>query len=360
MKRLFRKDKKGNLLFWEVSVSKEKIIINYGHVGGKVKQDIKIALPKNIGKSNETSAEEQAIKEAKALWDAKLTRKYSETVEDANEEVLLPMLAKSWKNEDIYPADAQPKMDGVRSLAKKEKGKVTLLSRNGREYENVKHINIFLENVMQDGDILDGELYLHGHSFQEVIKLIKKERDESKDIKFWIYDFPRSKNHDCTEWKDRKERLKAFFENIDIEKSPLVEVETTRVHNEGDIIKLKESYEKKNFEGLILRTDDHKYLFSHRSSGLLKVKSFDDDEFMIIGFKEGKGRLKGTPIWICKTSSSDQFEVTPKGKIEDRKKLFKTAGDFKGKMLKVSYFGLTDSGIPRFPIGLGIRDPIDI
>jgi DNA ligase-1 len=48
--------------------------------------------------------------------------------------------------------------------------------------------------------------------------------------------------------------------------------------------------------------------------------------------------------------------VRPKGTIEDRRDIFKKAQSYVGKKLTVKYQELTDDGIPRFPIGLAIRD----
>ncbi|MEJ2027139.1 MAG: aconitase family protein, partial [Limibacillus sp.] len=85
---------------------------------------------KNIGRSNETTPQEQAEKEARAAWQKKLDRKYSLTPEEARETVFLPMLAHNWRKQKRYPEfplDVQPKLDGVRCIAHRDNGKVKLM-----------------------------------------------------------------------------------------------------------------------------------------------------------------------------------------------------------------------------------------
>jgi len=47
--------------------------------------------------------------------------------------------------------------------------------------------------------------------------------------------------------------------------------------------------------------------------------------------------------------------VVPQGTMEERKAMYDEAEDHIGELLKVKFFELTDDGIPRFPVGLGIR-----
>ena len=90
---------------------------------------------------------------------------------------------------------------------------------------------------------------------------------------------------------------------------------------------------------------------------MLKLKSFKDDEFEIVGFKEGKGNDKNTIIFTCKIkNSSKTFEVRPRGTRDERTKMFDNGNSYIGKKMTVKYFELTDEGIPRFPVGVAVRD----
>src|SRR5690606_15743039 len=113
---LYHKAKGGDLRQWRVWTEGPIIFTEYGQAGGKLQVSQKTATPKNVGRSNETSPSRQAVLEANSLWQHKIDRKYSLTPEEAQEPLLLPMLAhkyKKWPGEEVY---VQPKLDGVRAL----------------------------------------------------------------------------------------------------------------------------------------------------------------------------------------------------------------------------------------------------
>jgi hypothetical protein len=88
---------------------------------------------------------------------------------------------------------------------------------------------------------------------------------------------------------------------------------------------------------------------------MLKVKNFQDAEFKIINFRDGIGKERGLVIWECETKEGRNFTCRPSGSYEERRELFKIAHRFLYMYLTVKFFELTNDGIPRFPVGLGIR-----
>ena len=109
-------------------------------------------------------------------------------------------------------------------------------------------------------------------------------------------------------------------------------------------------------EGTMIRDKDSMYEVGQRSNYLLKHKDFQTEEYEIVGANEGTGREKGTVIWVCKTQSGREFTVRPEGTLETRKNYFKNKNNFLGKLLTVKFQNLTSLGIPRFPVGIVIRD----
>jgi DNA ligase-1 len=89
---------------------------------------------------------------------------------------------------------------------------------------------------------------------------------------------------------------------------------------------------------------------------LQKVKRFVDDEFEIIGGKDGSGRESGLIIYRCKTKSGLEFDVRPRGTQESRRDIYKNLDSYIGKHLTVRYQELTDDGIPRIAVGIAVRD----
>lgn len=358
---LYHKSKNGKIIEWNLSVSGDTITTVWGQIDGKKQIATLICTPKNEGRSNQTSAEEQALKEAEAQHLFQLERKYRLSPDEAEEVILLPMLARSKsisKTEKIlFPCHIQPKFDGVRCMCfwNDENTEVLLQSRSGKFY-NIPHIASELKMILPHGTILDGELYIHGVGFQTVSSAVKRIQEDTKKVCYRLYDCPTFKGINGNKWIERFEILKS----IDLNDSSFISVcDTKTVNNMDEVFEYQAQCLADGYEGAILRTFDGLYLFGHRSkTELLKVKNFIDDEFEIVGWKTG---LKGTKeenaiIWFCKTKDGKEFAVRPMGSIEKREEMLKEAKKYIGTMYTVKYFELSDSGTPRFGVGLGWKD----
>ena len=111
------------------------------------------------------------------------------------------------------------------------------------------------------------------------------------------------------------------------------------------------------YEGLILRNITGEYCEGpSRSKHLQKYKSFQDDEFPIVGYHEGSGLESGCIIWECKISDGTVFSVRPRGTREVRSEYLIKADNYIGKKLTVRFQELSEIGVPRFPVGIDIRD----
>ena len=359
LETLYHQGKTGAIVQWDIWTEDADICTEYGQIGGKMQTSRKTATPKNVGRANATSANEQAVLEAKAMHKKRLDGKYSLTIEDAKKEVFLPMLAASFdkrKDKVTYPADVQPKLDGVRCLAYWDGDSVKLMSRGGKQWNCCQHIIDELETVLPKDWVLDGELYIHGATFQEITKLVKKLRPESVNVQFHVYDIPRAGAGTNHEWEERQVNLSRFYGMLHEGKSASVTtVNTHRTSSEEGVYKLQSQFLEDGYEGAIVRELDGEYKFGYRSNKLLKVKNFMDEEYLIAGFTTGVGRFDGCIVWVCMTEDGQSFKVVPQGTMEERQETYKNADKHIGDWLKVKFFELTDDGIPRFPVGLGIR-----
>ena len=76
----------------------------------------------------------------------------------------------------------------------------------------------------------------------------------------------------------------------------------------------------------------------------------------VIGAEEDKN---GHCVFWCQTKGAGAtFKVKPEGDDEYRKQLYKDRVKYSGKMLTVRFFEWTTSipAVPRFPVGIAIRD----
>jgi len=362
LETLYHKSKTDAIVQWDIWTEGADIVTEYGQMGGKMQTSRKTATPKNVGRANATTAEEQAIRESVAMHTKRLDGKYSLTIEDCKKEVFLPMLASDFekrKDKVTYPVHVQPKLDGVRCLAYWVGDSVKLMSRGGKQWNCCHHIIDELETVLPKDWVLDGELYIHGSTFQEITKLVKKLRPESVNVKFHVYDVPKANyTKDFIGWDSRKIRLESFRTTIADSCESVKVVRTDFAAHEEDVYELQSEYLEEGYEGAIVRESDGEYKFGYRSNKLLKVKNFMDEEYLIAGFTTGVGRFEGSIVWVCMTEDGQTFKVVAQGTMEERQKTYYNArkdGDGIGDYLKVKFFELTDDGIPRFPVGLGIR-----
>lgn len=355
---LYKKDTKGNIRYLNIYNNGAELIQESGILNtDKPIIHIKTCKSKNIGKSNETTPEEQASNEVNSLIKDKLTEGYFKSIEECNTAiVILPMLAKNYHDEVHkinwnYPVYIQPKLDGMRCLAHiKKNGDVDLISRDGKIIQNMMHIKNELTSIKQD-IILDGELYCHGLSFQENMKLIKKYRpNETEKIKFHIYDIVNDK---CFTERNPKQYTNGKTHLIEVPTIPLTDVESIIVYNSNFIAE--------GYEGSIIRHGNSPYKTNGRSDSVLKYKDFQDIVAEIIDVEPGEQRPEwGVPVlkyYNQKMSGIVEFIFRAGTRLshEDRKDLLKNKHEYIGQKAEIRFFEYSDDGIPRFPVMVGIR-----
>lgn len=361
---LYHKGSSGKMYQWQVWTEGADIVTEHGQVDGKLQIARKTATPKNVGKANETTPEAQAQLEAEAMYKHKLERKYCLSIRECEGPLFLPMLAHSFekkKKKVEYPVWVQPKLDGVRCIARwKPTGapEIELLTRAGKQWD-IPHLKQEIAAILPLGMVLDGEIYIHGKTFQDISKLVKKQRPESADLEYHIYDVPVYEDNMDLPFIKRLSVLGAVTQQIkDIvpsQTSHLRVVPTRIAKSEEEVYEVQSECLEYGFEGAIVRLPNGVYKFGYRSSDLLKVKTFHDDEYEVVGYHAGVGKFETCVIWECVTADGQPFNCVPQGSFEQRQEWLDTADEYVGKLLKVKYFELTDDGIPRFPVGIGFR-----
>lgn len=364
MKQLFKKDSKGKIRVWNVWTDGELLKQSSGILDGKLIENQKECKGKNIGKKNETTPAVQASLEMQSKIMEKLDEGYFFTQKEAEETlVILPMLAKSYddeysKIEWTKQVFIQPKLDGMRCLAYKDSaGDVILKSRDGKMIENMDHIKKNLENLKQDV-ILDGELYCHGLSFQDNMKLIKKYREnETEQIQFHVYDVVSKKS-----FKDRffESELNEYFVHFPLN-PPVVKVNTKVITSHYEMKDMHLEFLELGYEGSIIRHGEMGYQIDSRSSYLLKYKDFQDIACEIIDIEPAEQRPEwGVPVLkyeVQKMSGVSRciFRAGARLSHEERKEMLTNKQAYIGKTAEIRFFEWSDDGVPRFPVYCGLR-----
>jgi ATP-dependent DNA ligase len=367
---LYSLNSNGSIQRWNISVEDNRIVKEYGQIGGKMQTASDVVKEgKNIGKSNETTPQDQAIAEATAQWEKKLKSGYSKTQKDARAGVvdakfvtggIEPMLAHKFRDHADkikFPAFVQPKLDGIRCIAIIENGVATLWSRTRKPITGVPHIIEDLETKFPDTNIIfDGELYNHSYKnkFEEIVSFVRQEipKEGHKVVQYHIYDIV-----DTTKtFKQRQEWLVTHRQNIE-SNTPVVLslVHTHEVEDDDVLMYWFTSWRMEGYEGAMVRNSKSMYE-GKRSYGLQKIKEFDDAEFKITGVKSGRGRMADCAIFTCTNASGDLFDCKMEGSLDVLKEILKNPRSVIGKMLTVRYQGFTNGNMPRFPIGVCVRD----
>lgn len=308
--------------------------------------------PKNVGRSNSTTAQEQAFLEIERDYQRQKDKGYAE--EGHESEVLpLPMLAHSFKDRGhkvTWPAFVQPKLNGQRMLFDGEKG----WSRGGKVIipECIAHIKAQIGSLPQ-GVILDGELILPGNPLlQKTMTAIKKFRPElSPTLVYWVYDIVTPGLPFSFRFQTLQSLLDGNYPNVMI--TPTMEVE-----NEVEVFSRHKQFVSEGYEGSMVRFDSGGYDIGHRNNQLQKVKDFVDGEFEVLDIVEGGGRFKGAAIFVCRATETDTFTCVPEGDMEYRRSLYENRAEIllTRKYLTVRYQELSKDGVPIFPVGVSLRE----
>lgn len=375
---LFKKTNTGALQYWEVLVEPRDgfwaVVTNYGQVGTDSPQttyDL-VKEGKNLGKKNATTAETQAYEQARQLHEKKIKQGYiADKALASNTDNALdgikPMLAHVFEDHQAkvkFPALVQPKLDGMRCIAVIKNGNVKLFSRTQKPINTVPHIVKFLEEAFVGQNlVLDGELYNHEFKkdFDSLISILKRDslHPEHTKAQYHIYDMPSAVGGFDDRFKELHDLPTNTVKSFDHANWPVRIVETVQANDMDHLSQIMSEFIELGYEGAMYRNPDSPYE-GKRSSGLLKMKTFKDEEFKIVDVEEGSGKLMGKAgaIW-CVTNDPESrkpFKAKMKGSLDSLTDYLINKQKYIGRMLTVKYQDYTPDGIPRFPVGMRVRE----
>lgn len=376
--KLYQLDTNNNVKEWNIEVKNKndhsEIIVRSGRLNGNLIENISIVSEgKNVGKVNETDHYTQALSEMESKIQLQLRKGYVENIDNVKSSsilgsgILAPMLAHKYDRTGKQLGSktlsqlglvgkkifVQPKLDGNRCTIKIEDGAATMYTRKGDKM--VVQLDHIINNI-KDKNIsgkytLDGELYSDKISFNTLNGLIKREKttvediEKRKQIKFHLYDVMLDKGYE-----ERFNFIKQF------ESENIIIIDNYEIIATDDNIQIYfEKFISEGNEGLILRIPDKPYE-NKRSWNLLKMKSFCDDEYKLIGMIEDvRGSFVGSFVMENKNGGTFNAGASGQGE-EERTEMWNNQDKYLGKMATIEYFGLSEYGIPRFPKIKAIRE----
>lgn len=413
---LYARNSNNTINAWSISVEplenmKALIYIAEGQLEGKETNTTRaVNKGKNIGKMNETTAYEQACKEAQSRWEKKKKQGYKSLkdlnidVENYKEEkpgdiltinnaieVSLPLnrtdtnnLSKPMKAQPYFkddgsvrikfPCFGQPKLNGFRVFARLEKLvegegmfaqeiiKPTFRSKEGLRYTILEHIEPEIEPIINKvasmlkiapkDVILDGEMYIHGEILSEISSAIRKRNPKTKKLEFHIFDIAIENLNQ----QKRFDVLNLFREEYNILKQSSIKIVPFKVYtNNEEAQDFCNTCIKIGYEGAIFRDIKATYQFGKRPQTMVKLKRTQDKEFKIVNVIGGDNSPE-LGIFICVQEEGKQFKVTPEGSQDIKKEYLSNKTKYIGKKLTVRFFERTKDNLPFHAVGTTIRD----
>lgn len=271
-----------------------------------------------------------------------------------------PMLAFKWQDHKTkfpFPCHVQPKLNGVRGLYSTG----IFQSRDNHVWKRpvVEHLLAELLSACPPFLILDGELYLHGKSLQQINGAISVNRlapsSLTPQIEYHVFDCVST--HDLhLPFSERLALLHSLEERlVAVGAGRIKVVPTTFVAESGLDELLFANYRAGGFEGLMYRDSNSPYGFEeecgnkeNRWKRLLKRKEWQDGEFEITEIEETVGdKGHGGFQLHCKTESGAAFAVG--SGLSDNELEHYLVNSPRGKLARIRFECLSDGGIPLKP-----------
>jgi DNA ligase-1 len=376
---LYKRSKNGKIQQWSIEVENGSFRTLEGFVDGAITPSLwTVCKGKSIGKKNETTPAEQAIKEALAKIKKQKEKGYTSNIADVDlaKVKISPMLAfkfEDYREKIVFSAQkiaCQPKLDGIRCVGTKD----GLFTRNGKPIVAAPHIEQAVKDILSkcpEGSQLDGELYNHSlkHDFNKITSLVKKLKPTEEEIaesekllEYHVYDIDTQTER--LRFEDRFTFVSAIINDssqysfIKTVKTRFIEGALSAGEKQSILDEEYGVYLEEGFEGQMIRKSDSVYE-NNRSKSLLKRKEFQDEEFELIDIEEGIGNRQGMAgALVFAMPNGTRFNSGMRGDLEFRRKLLADKDSYIGVKFTVRYQNLTpgDNPVPRFPIAIQIRD----
>lgn len=362
---LYKVDSKGKIRTYCIELDGDRYRMITGlEDGKKTTSKWTECSPKNVGRSNETTSEEQARLEMYSRMTKKLEEHYYKTKDEAIAnpdsffKVMLATDLDKVKEKPSFPLLCDPKLDGMRLVANKRYKK----SRRGKDVPSAYWIFEDLKQFLDSNPsiTLDGEIYNHEYKedFNTLMSIARREKmDEDQKtiakekLEYHVYDLFDTNNPDLTAIE-----RKIILDNLPIYGKRVKKVNFDEINSLDELESIKGKHLEDGYEGSIIRTYDSKYE-NKRTKNLIKVKQFLTEEYKIIGINPGIGNRNDIAGSILVDVGGVTVGCGIRGSWEYSRNLLDEKSNLIGNKATIRHFGKTEDGSLRFPICVDINRP---
>ncbi len=233
------------------------------------------------------------------------------------------------------------KLDGVRAFWDGE----SFYSRQGNRFNPPTG---FIEGFPSEP--LDGELWMGRGTFEALSGIVRRQVPDDhawRGVRYMVFDLPAHAGI----FDERLARLKDLLAGLDITRIALVE--QFRVADHAELTAVLNRVVDDGGEGLMLRRGGSRYQ-AGRSDDLLKLKTHDDAEAVVVDHLPGKGKYDGMMgSLLVEMPNGRRFKLGTGFSDELRR-----SPPPVGATVTYKHFGKTGNGIPRFASFLRVRREI--
>ena len=249
-------------------------------------------------------------------------------------------LANAYRGDiDLSRYWVSEKLDGVRARWDGE----ALYSRRGNRFNAPAwFVNGF------PSEALDGELWMGRGTFEALSGAVRRQTPDAaawRRIRYMVFDLPESN----APFDERLQRMRQMF--ADPPSAHITLVEQFRVASEGELMATLDRIVAEGGEGLMLR-DGRSFHRAGRSDDLLKLKTYQDAEAVVVAHLPGKGKYAGMlGSLLVEMPDGRRFRLGTGFSDALRRDPPPV-----GATVTYKYTGTTVNGIPRFASFLRVRD----
>ena len=388
--KYYRRNNNGKPQVWWCNIAGHEAVVYHGILGGKIREE-RYGITKKSADAEIKSRINDKIKAGYITLNEVVDETGTPPVEDINSPILaaylerylpydlsngrdntiLAMLAKTytgkvWEKEPVMLG--QPKINGLRCLITASRNtnmfkpyNLKFQSREGVVWNTLGNLEnyllsvlpkSFIDNMIDEGWAMDGEVYLPGYSVNDINHFVKDATaSENKLLQYWCYDLAiedmSQENRDIIRYKiDHPTQRSCNNEHLN-NKERLIILDSIPIGNDIQATKMRDVYLGCGFEGLILRNPTADYQFGRRRVGYMeKFKTATEGDFKIIDiYKEEKRNL---PILLCQNDVNDAtFETRLSASFEAQETVLMMKDEFIGRFVHLE-FG-ERSGIKKVP-----------
>ena len=310
------------------------------------------------------------------------------------------MLAKDYEPGRItsWPVAGEVKLDGIRAYAVPDNTQVAgigLKSRNHKEFPHLNHIRPQIANFLRylpEGSILDGELYTHSMTFNEISSAVRRQgtiHPRNHELKYYIFEIDEPSKLPFEKRYNLLVRSYQQYVADGNDASNLVIVPMTMFFQPQEIIDAERDWTAQGFEGVMVRYLGgscangpivnmeyvERYSGLHmnikycelvpsndikqsqykggRSYNLMKYKTFKDEEGTVVDITADP--RTNSVVVVLRDIRGNVFQVNPSGRKLDHREWLTHKDRYIGQPYTFKYKELSEYNVPREPIGIAFR-----